>query len=121
MVYIRTILSLVLLSLLFVSCDSTPKQTSDSISEQTYNLKIEAGTGGTIPAGQADIINGKYKEGAEIRIIARENPGYYFVNWTSSNGGTFTDEKNSTATFKMPGNDTVLTAHFAQITNMKEG
>lgn len=85
-----------------------------SVNEQTYYFKVEVGEGGTIPAGQADIINGKYKKGAQIDIEARGMPDYYFTNWTSSNSGTFADEKDSTTTFTMPGNDTVVTAHFAK-------
>lgn len=102
-----------LLSLLFVSCAPAHKQESDTITEQAYDFKIEAGTGGTIPAGYADIISGKYKEGVEIRLMARDMPGYYFVNWTSSGGGTFADENDQGTTFTMPGNDTVVTARFA--------
>jgi hypothetical protein len=104
------ILLVPLLSISFISCASMPEQTSKP--EQTYRFTIEAGEGGTIPAGQADFINGNYKKGAEIRLIARGMPEYSFVNWTSSNGGIFKDEKAPGTTFTMPGNDTVVTGHF---------
>jgi hypothetical protein len=79
----------------------------------SYNLKIEAGEGGTIPAGKEIDINGKHEEGSKIPIIARSNVGYYFVNWASNNGGTFADANDSQTTFTMPGKDTIVTAHFA--------
>jgi uncharacterized repeat protein (TIGR02543 family) len=114
-------LPIMVLSLLLISCSaiqgqnsgSTPEQSKSTITEQTYEFKIEAGEGGTIPAGGEDILDGRYKEGSEISIEVRSMPGYYFTNWTSSNGGKFADSNDSTTTFTMPGNDTVVTAHFA--------
>jgi len=37
---------------------------------------------------------------------------YAFVNWTSSNGGTFANAGKPITTFKMPGNNVTITAHF---------
>lgn len=85
--------------------------------KQISTLRIEAGEGGTIPAGQETEINGDYEEGTTVSIIAREMPDYYFVNWTSSNGGTFADANDSQTTFSMPGKDTIVTAHFNLIEN----
>lgn len=95
------------LFLFLVSCDSTPKE--------TFKLTIEASEGGTIPAGQEDEINGNYEEGADISIIARPNPGYSFVNWTTSSGGTLKDANNSQTIFTMPSSDTTVTAHFVAL------
>ena len=78
-------------------------------------MKIVADTGGSIPGGSDELINGDYTKGTIISISAREFPGYYFVNWTSSNGGSFKDKNNSQTKFTMPGNDTIITAHFALV------
>jgi hypothetical protein len=99
------ILLLIFLLFSWGSFISTPKH--------SYNLKIEAGEGGTIPAGKEIDINRNYEEGSKIPIIARSNVGYYFVNWASNNGGTFADANDSQTTFTMPGKDTIVTAHFA--------
>jgi uncharacterized repeat protein (TIGR02543 family) len=102
------LLALMILSFSIVSCVSS--------NEQTHNLKIIADTGGTIPGGIDKLINGDYKKGTIISIEARPMPDYYFVNWTSSNGGKFADKNNSQTKFTMPRYDTTITAHFASIT-----
>lgn len=93
---------------MLVACNQT---------KQISTLKIEAGEGGTIPAGQETEITGDYEEGSTISIIAREMPDYYFVNWTSSSGGTFADANDPQTTFVMPGKDTIVTAHFRPMGN----
>ena len=100
-------LASIFLSFSIVSCVSS--------NEQIHHLKIIADTGGTIPGGIEELINGDYKKGTIISIEARPMPDYYFVNWTSSNGGKFADKNNSQTNFTMPGNDTIITAHFALV------
>lgn len=82
-------------------------------SQEKHHLQIVADTGGSIPGGSEEFINGDYKKGTIISISAREFPGHYFVNWTSSKGGSFEDKNNSETKFTMPGNDTIITAHFS--------
>ncbi len=98
------LLIITLLSFTFVSCASSTGK---------YHLRIVADTGGSIPGGSEEFINGDYKKGTIISISAREFSGYYFVKWTSSNGGSFKDKNNSVTKFTMPGNDTIITAHFS--------
>jgi len=82
---------------------------------QTYALTIEVTEGGTVPAGQKSFIDGNYPEGTKIAILVRPMEGYYFTHWTSSNGGSFENEKSSTTYFTMPANSTVITAHFSPL------
>lgn len=51
----------------------------------------------------------------EIELKAEPDEGYEFVNWTSSNGGTFDNDKNSETVFIMPDYDTKVIAHFRMI------
>ncbi|MDR1736292.1 MAG: hypothetical protein LBR85_05420 [Oscillospiraceae bacterium] len=51
-------------------------------------------------------------EGTKVTIQAKANPGFRFSHWTSSGGGTFSDTEAPTTVFIMPGNNTVVTAHF---------
>lgn len=82
---------------------------------QGNTLIIKASDGGTIPAGLEKMINGDYPEGAKIEILARPMEGFYFTHWTSSAGGDFINAEESTTYFIMPGNDTVVTAHFSAL------
>lgn len=82
---------------------------------QEYSLSVNAGIGGTIPAGHEETINGDYPKGARIEILARPMEGYCFTHWTSSDGGYFDNAEESTTYFVMPANDTVVTAHFSAL------
>ena len=82
---------------------------------QESTLIITASDGGTIPAGNEERINGDYPEGARIEILARPMEGYFFTHWTSSAGGDFENAEESATYFIMPGNDTVVTAHFSAL------
>ena len=58
---------------------------------------------------------GSYPADIEIELKAEPEEGYEFVNWTSSNGGTFDNDKNSETIFTMPDHDTMVIAHFRKI------
>jgi hypothetical protein len=79
----------------------------------TYKLTITAGSGGSITVGA----NGNYSDGSITPLTAVPNSGYHFVNWTSSNGGTFTNANNASTTFTMPANDAIITANFKRISS----
>ena len=101
----KIILPLILIVFLFISCASLPRQ--------KHSLTIEYGEGGANPIQIQDLMDGEYEEGVRIGLCDAESiSGYYFTNWTSSNGGAFVNDGSETY-FIMPGKDTVITAHFA--------
>ncbi|WP_265446852.1 InlB B-repeat-containing protein [Acetivibrio straminisolvens] len=79
----------------------------------TYELKIEAGTGGRITKGA----NGYYGNGSITPLEAIPDDGYRFKNWVSSKGGVFGDKNSETTTFTMPGNETVVMAVFEPVSS----
>ena len=84
-------------------------------SPEVFRLTLEAGEGGTIPAGLEEQISGHYEAGAQVSVIAREMPGFRFLRWTTSGGGSFADETDSQTVFTMPAQDIVVTAVFAAL------
>ncbi len=79
----------------------------------SYSLKIVAGVGGRIVKGA----DGYYSDVAQPTLIAEAEDGYRFRNWTSTDGGTFSDATNATTIFSMPANETIVTANFELIDN----
>ncbi|MBQ0153422.1 MAG: InlB B-repeat-containing protein [Bacteroidales bacterium] len=81
--------------------------------ENTYSVTAAAGTGcaSVSPTGAQTVgqITGK-------QFVATGTTGYHFVNWTSSNGGTFTSSTSETTTFK-PTGDATITANYAENTH----
>ncbi|NLT58933.1 MAG: InlB B-repeat-containing protein, partial [Clostridiales bacterium] len=77
----------------------------------TYALTVNASPAGGGTATGA----GTYASGASVNISATPaaEAGYRFVNWTSSNGGSFGDATSESTTFTMPGSATTVTANFA--------
>lgn len=73
-----------------------------------YNLTVKSGDGGTITSD----VDGTYAEGESINISAKANSGYVFNGWSSSGGGTFSNQKSVETTFTMPANDAEVTASF---------
>jgi len=55
-----------------------------------------------------------YAEGTQVSIRAEANPGYRFVNWTSTAGG-FDNADEAETTFTMPGEAVTITANFELI------
>jgi uncharacterized repeat protein (TIGR02543 family) len=76
-----------------------------------YDLIIEAGTGGTLTTG----VSGFYAENELITIAATPDSGYIFDKWTSSGGGTFTNENSAGTNFTMPSGAVTITATFKQV------
>lgn len=81
--------------------------------EKEYTLEIRADEGGDIPAGLDRSTNETYRAGEVISIAVRAMPGYRFVEWISSGGGSFADAKSSQTQFTMPAEDVIITAHFS--------
>ncbi|MDR2712674.1 MAG: InlB B-repeat-containing protein [Clostridiales bacterium] len=75
-----------------------------------YDLTITAGIGGRIITGSG----GKYEGGDKIELAAEADPGYHFLRWTTSNGGTFINTSTVSTTFTMPANNTEVTATFEE-------
>ena len=75
-----------------ISDDPTPKP--------TYNLTISAAVGGSVN----DVVNGSYKEGAKVTIIATPDAGWTFNEWSDG-------DKNATRTITITEN-TTLEARF---------
>ncbi len=57
--------------------------------------------------------DGPYEEGDEVDILAEEEEGYEFVNWTAP-AGSFEDATDPDTIFTMPGEDVTVTANLAQ-------
>lgn len=91
-----------------------PEETASAPAEEdlTHRFTIQAGEGGSIPAGMDAYINGSYRAGETISLVAREVPGYRFVMWSSSGGGAFSDAQSTGSSFTMPDNDVTVTALF---------
>jgi len=56
-----------------------------------------------------------YAKDTVVDIKAVANPGYEFVKWTSSAGGTFANANDEETTFTMPAQDVIVTAHFVAV------
>ena len=86
----------------------------------------------TMPSGEATVtavyadkpkltvVNGSpagptpYEGGEVVALTASAPAGYpYFVNWTSSAGGTFDNASDPNANFTMPATDVIVTANFS--------
>ena len=78
----------------------------------THKLIITSTIGGTVTGA-----SGSYVSGTELEIIAEASAHYRFKNWTSSNGGTFTDVNSLNTTFTMPSNATIVTANFEYVSS----
>ena len=78
-----------------------------------YTLTVIAGAGGTV----TNDTSGNYLAGANININAVPNTGYEFVNWSSSNGGTFENTNLANPNCKMPANEVIITANFRKLSS----
>ncbi|HBK86809.1 MAG TPA: hypothetical protein DDZ53_12340, partial [Firmicutes bacterium] len=58
---------------------------------------------------------GAYLPGAEVKLTATPAPGYRFVKWVTSGGGSFTSASAATTGFTMPDQNVVVTAQFKYI------
>lgn len=87
------------------------KKNEETIVASKYNLKVTSNEGGKILLGT----NKEYLAGEIITIKAEPNEGYTFINWSSSNGGTFAKPSELNTTFTMPSNATIVTANFKKV------
>jgi hypothetical protein len=70
----------------------------------------------TVSGGSGAMGSGSYEAGDMVTITAGTPPtGQQFKNWTSTNGGTFTNANSTTTTFTMPANATTVTANWKAI------
>ena len=68
----------------------------------TYELVVAHGSG-----------DGNYEDGTAVSISAdAPASGYHFVNWTTSDGGSFANANSSTTTYTMPANAATVTANY---------
>lgn len=82
-----------------------------SVTNPTYQLTIATNGDGFITTGSS----GMFESGQSIPIDCEPNDDYEFVNWTSSDGGSFANANNPQTSFTMPANATTITANFAPI------
>lgn len=76
------------------------------LEEAPYTLALDANptSGGTLSGA------GEFLAGETVSIEATPSDGYFFINWTDSDGTEISDEAATTIT--MPGEDLTLTANF---------
>ncbi len=84
------------------------KSSSRTVRRPKYDLEVLTTTGGALTLDAS----GDYRSGTDVDIAVSSEEGYYFVMWTSSDGGTFEDANALETTFEMPRNDTTITANF---------
>lgn len=85
-----------------------------SFTRITYQLTVNAGTGGTIsaPSSPATV-----NEGATTTITASPNSGYKFNGWTVTSGAATFDDVNTVSTFvTLTSGNATVTASFTRIT-----
>ncbi len=74
-----------------------------SNTNNNYTLTVNSGTGA-----------GNYFSGTSVAITASTPPeGQHFLNWTTTNGGTFADANSQSTTFTMPASNVTITANYA--------
>lgn len=81
----------------------------DNSNAVLYSLKTVVDEGGSI-----EKVNGEYEAGSLIDLKAVPESGWYFYQWESSNGGSFSNISSDNTKFTMPNNDTVIKAIFAR-------
>lgn len=80
--------------------------------ESTTNaVMVSAGPGGAVSSP-----GGHYRQGDQISVSAVPDAHYRFTGWTAD-GVTLANPAVNPLAFIMPGNDVILTAHFARITH----
>lgn len=84
--------------------------TGISLKEHMYKLTVNADKGGSV-----DIINGEYKCGELIHIVATAKEGYVFDRWVSDDIELLSNEVNSSnISISMPKKDASIKAIFAK-------
>jgi len=81
----------------------------------SLNMTVNPGGGGTA----TDLTNtSPYAANTVVNIQAVAASGYKFVNWTSSDGGTFGNTTAAATTFTMPSQNVTVTANFVRVYNL---
>ena len=79
-----------------------PFEEAPIATESTYPLTVVNGSG-----------DERASEGSTIDIIAHTAPsGYHFINWSTADGGSFSDAYSATTTYTMPSNTAAVTANY---------
>ncbi len=85
------------------TADVTVALKNVTIHYNAYTLTVKNGAGG-----------GGYEAGNIVTITAAVPDGKVFKEWTSDNGGSFTDAKSPTTTFTMPAANVTVTATYQE-------
>ena len=95
-----------------IGCEGSCGGGNGGVTEYTLTMAVNPVGGGT-----ATDLTGTspYPASTNVSIQAVANPGYEFVNWTSSAGGTFTNQYAATTTFTMPAQNVTVTANFVLV------
>ncbi|MCJ8014216.1 chitobiase/beta-hexosaminidase C-terminal domain-containing protein [Paenibacillus sp. KQZ6P-2] len=99
-------------------------QEKDSNGKLSNILKMDIGSGtptlgfstsgnGTVTQGSG----GRYLSGTAMPVVATPAEGFYFLNWTTSNGGVFADANSSSTEFVTSFYDNTVTANFYNVSN----
>lgn len=100
--------SILLTTCFFASCGLIKRGDADDLANKSYKLTISAGEGGSVNSD----VNGSYKAGTEVKIIAEANSGYTFNSWSDGN-------TNSSRTITMT-QDCTLIASFTNSSSQTE-
>jgi hypothetical protein len=89
--------------------------------DKTASVPVTVTTSGT-PTSTLTMKNGTaigtgpFAANAKVSITANDVEGQEFVEWTSSNGGSFVSVGSATTAFVMPANGTTVTATYRYVT-----
>ncbi len=78
----------------------------------TFALTVTAGAGGS---ASDETGTSPYAESAVVDILATPDSSFNFVNWTTSDGGSFDSATTADTNYNMPANPAEVTANFAVI------
>ncbi len=107
---IYAVLYLCCIFLFSISCSDDKE---DILPDNNYNLTIK------VQPEDAGVVEGEgeYAAGEEVTVSAVPNKGYWFVNWTNTEGHIIS--QNESYDFIMPAYDDTLTANFEDITDFE--
>jgi beta-lactam-binding protein with PASTA domain len=72
-----------------------------TVTARTYTLTVTDGSG-----------SGSYTAGTQVPIVASVKTGYNFTNWSSNNGGSFSQSHSQNTIFTMPAADVTVKANY---------
>jgi uncharacterized repeat protein (TIGR02543 family) len=98
-----------------VSCEGDGNGNGNGEVKYSLTMAVAPPAGGTA----TDLTNASpYTANTTVNITAAPNPGYQFVSWTSSDGGTFGNATALTTNFTMPAQNVIVTANFVRVYNL---